>query len=319
MVTGAAGFIGSHLAETLLSAGHGVVGIDCFTDYYDPALKEENLRGLELQGLELQRIDLAEDELDLGGFDAVFHLAARPGVRSFGDVFPVYLRDNVLASQRVFEAAARDGSRVVFASSSSVYGAAECYPTPEATPPKPISPYGDRRSSPAKHLAAAYTREFGLDCVVLRYFNAFGPRQRPDMAFARIVNALAAGTRFEVYGDGDQSRGWTYVADIVEATIAAAGGRGTYNVGGAVEASLNESIAVLEQISGRTLDAARQPAVPGDQRRTSADTTRICEELGWIPRRSRSRTVSPHSGSGPRLESQPDEHATVSQGSRRRA
>jgi UDP-glucuronate 4-epimerase len=278
VVTGAAGFIGSHLAEALLAAGHEVIGIDCFTDYYDPALKEENARGLELR-----RVDLAEDELDFAGFDAVFHLAARPGVRSFGDVFPVYLRDNLLASQRVFEAAARDGARVVFASSSSVYGVAERYPTPEDTPPQPISPYGITKLA-CEHLAAAYAREFGLDCVVLRYFNAFGSRQRPDMAFARIVNALAAGTRFELYGDGDQSRGWTYVADIVDATIAAAGsGHGTYNVGGALEASLNETIALLEQISGRTLEAARQASVPGDQRRTSADTTKIREALGWAP------------------------------------
>ena len=277
LVTGAAGFIGSHLAEALQAAGHEVVGIDCFTDYYDPALKEENARGLELR-----RLDLAEDELDFAGFDTVFHLAARPGVRSFGDVFPVYLRDNVLASQRVFEAAARDGARVVFASSSSVYGAAERYPTPEETPAQPISPYGITKLS-CEHLAAAYAREFGLDCVVLRYFNAFGPRQRPDMAFARIVNALAAGTRFDLYGDGDQSRGWTYVADIVDATIAAAAGSGTYNVGGALEASLNETIALLEQVSGRKLEAAHQPAVPGDQQRTRADTTRISRELGWTP------------------------------------
>jgi nucleoside-diphosphate-sugar epimerase len=277
LVTGAAGFIGSHLAEALLAAGHEVVGIDSFTDYYDPALKEENARDLDVR-----RLDLAEDELDFSGFDAVFHLAGRPGVRSFGDVFAAYLRGNLLASQRVFEAASRDGARVVLASSSSVYGAAERYPTAEDTRPQPISPYGITKLA-SEHLAAAYGREFGLDCVVLRYFNAFGPRQRPDMAFARIVDALAAGTRFEVYGDGDQSRGWTYVSDVVDATIAALGGHGTYNVGGALEASLNETIGILERISGRTLEVHRRVAVPGDQRRTSADTTRIRAELGWSP------------------------------------
>ena len=220
-VTGAAGFIGSHLAEALVAGGHEVVGIDCFTDYYDPALKEENARGLDVL-----RLDLAEDELDFAGFDGVFHLAGQPGVRSFGDVFPLYLRRNVLASQRVFEAAARDGVRVVFASSSSVYGAAERYPTPEETPPRPLSPYGITKLA-CEHLADAYGREFGLDCVVLRYFNAFGPRQRPDMAFTRIVLALAEGTTFELFGDGDQSRGWTYVSDVVDATVAAmAGGEG---------------------------------------------------------------------------------------------
>jgi len=278
LVTGAAGFIGSHLAEALLARGHDVRGIDSFTDYYDPALKEENARGLEIA-----RLDLAEDELDFKALDGVFHLAGQPGVRSFGDVFPTYLRRNILASQRVFEAAARDGARVVFASSSSIYGAAERFPTPEDTEPQPLSPYGITKLA-CEHLAAAYGREFGLDCVVLRYFNAFGPRQRPDMAFTRIVNALASGERFAIFGDGNQSRGWTYVGDIVDATAAAMeGGAGTYNVGGALEASLNESIALLEQISGRRLDVVREQAVPGDQPRTSADTTRIRSELGWAP------------------------------------
>jgi nucleoside-diphosphate-sugar epimerase len=280
-VTGAAGFIGSHLSGALLAAGHEVVGIDCFTDYYDPALKEENARGLDVR-----RLDLAEDPIELAGFDGVFHLAAQPGVRSFGDVFPHYLRRNVLASQRLFEAAARDGVRVVFASSSSVYGAAERYPTPEDAGPRPLSPYGITKLA-CEHLAAAYDREFGLDCVVLRYFNAFGPRQRPDMAFTRMVFALAEGGTFDLFGDGDQSRGWTYVTDVVDATIAAMGpaASGTYNVGGALEASMNETIALLERIGGRTLDVRRGAnAVPGDQRRTSADTTRIRGELGWAPR-----------------------------------
>src|SRR5215467_12698890 len=201
IVTGAAGFIGSHLAESLLAAGHEATGIDCFTDYYDVELKEENARGLDVT-----RLDLAEDDLDFEGSDVVFHLAGQPGVQSFGVVFPTYLRRNVLASQRVFEAAARDGARVVFASSSSIYGAAERYPTPEDTEPRPLSPYGITKLA-CEQLAAAYAREFGLDCVTLRYFNAFGPRQRPDMAFARIASALVSGARFDLYGDGGQSRG----------------------------------------------------------------------------------------------------------------
>jgi nucleoside-diphosphate-sugar epimerase len=278
VVTGAAGFIGSHLSEALLAAGHEVVGLDCFTDYYDPALKEENARGLDVQ-----RVDLAVDALDFSGFDGVFHLAGQPGVRSFGDVFPLYLRRNVLASQRVFEAAGRDGARVVFASSSSIYGATERYPTPEDAQPQPLSPYGITKLA-CEHLAGAYVREFGLDCVVLRFFNAFGPRQRPDMAFTRIVFALAEGGPFELYGDGSQSRSWTYVGDVVAATIAAMEhGSGTYNVGGALEASMIESIELLERISGRTLDVRRHPAVAGDQKRTKADTTRIRGELGWEP------------------------------------
>jgi nucleoside-diphosphate-sugar epimerase len=278
LVTGAAGFIGSHLAEALQVHGHDVVGLDCFTDYYDPALKRENVAELDVQ-----RVDLAEDVLDFRGFDAVFHLAGQPGVRSFGDVFPLYLRRNVLASQRVFEAAVLAETKVVFASSSSVYGAAETYPTPEDTVPHPLSPYGVTKLA-CEHLADAYARQFGLECVVLRYFNAFGPRQRPDMAFTRIVNALASGGRFELHGDGAQSRSWTFVGDIVDATIAAVEGTGTYNVGGALEASMNEAIELFERISGKTLDLVRhEDPVPGDQRRTKADTTRIRSELGWKP------------------------------------
>src|SRR5690348_3998986 len=242
VVTGAAGFIGSHLAETLVASGHEVVGIDCFTDYYDPDVKRENARDLDVRA-----VDLAEAPLEFAGFDGVFHLAGQPGVRSFGDVFPIYLRRNVLASQRVFEAAARDGVSVVFASSSSVYGAAERYPTPEDTTPHPLSPYGITKLA-GEQLADAYRRQFGLDCVVVRYFNAFGPRQRPDMAFTRIARALATGGTFELYGDGEQSRSWTYVGDVVDATICALDGAGTYNVGGALEATMNESIAVFERL-----------------------------------------------------------------------
>jgi UDP-glucuronate 4-epimerase len=278
-VTGAAGFIGSHLAEALVAAGHEVAGLDCFSDYYDPQLKEENARMLDVL-----RIDLAEDPLDLSGFDGVFHLAAQPGVRSFGDVFPHYLRNNVLASQRVFEAAVESGVRVVFSSSSSIYGAAERFPTPEETEPQPISPYAITKLA-AEHLALAYERSFGLDVVVLRYFNTFGPRQRPDMAFTRMAFALAEGRPFDLYGDGAQTRGWTYVSDVVSATLAAMErGQGTYNVGGGLEASMREAIAILERIAGRRLALREQPPVPGDQRRTSADTTRIRRELGWEPR-----------------------------------
>jgi nucleoside-diphosphate-sugar epimerase len=280
-VTGAAGFIGSHLADALVTGGHDVVAIDSFTDYYDQALKEENARAHDVQ-----RIDLAVDELDFTGLDGVFHLAGQPGVRSFGDVFERYLRRNVLASQRVFEAAAAAGARVVFASSSSVYGEAETYPTPEDVTPRPISPYGITKLA-CEHLARAYGRGFGLDAVVLRYFNAFGPRQRPDMAFPRIVDALVAGTPFELYGDGLQSRGFTYVEDVVEATVVAmerAAAGEIYNVGGGAEVTMLEAIEQLERLSGRTLDLRTRPAVPGDQRRTAADTTRIAADLGWSPR-----------------------------------
>ena len=281
VVTGAAGFIGSHLGEALQRAGHEVVGIDSFTDYYDPAVKERNAAVLDVR-----RLDLAEDELDFSGVDGVFHLAAQPGVRSFGDVFPLYVRQNVLASQRVLETAAAAGTRVVFASSSSVYGEAERYPTGEDVPPRPLSPYGITKLT-CEHLARAYARSFGLDAVVLRYFNAFGPRQRPDMAFPRIVGALAEGRPFALYGDGEQSRSFTYVGDVVEATILAMEGAApgsVYNVGGGEEATLNETIALLERVAGRSLDVRREAAVLGDQRRTKADTTRIEADLGWAPR-----------------------------------
>jgi UDP-glucuronate 4-epimerase len=283
VVTGAAGFIGSHLAEALLAAGHEVVGIDSFTDYYDPALKERNASGLDVK-----RLDLARDELDFTGWDGVFHLAGQPGVRSFGDVFTLYVERNVLASQRVFEAAADAGTRVVFASSSSVYGEAERYPTQEETPPRPLSPYGITKLA-CEHLARASGRSLGLDAVVLRYFNAYGPRQRPDMAFPRIVDALLEGRPFMLFGDGEQSRSFTYVRDVVAASILAmeqAAVGSVYNVGGGEEATMNETIALLERISGRRLELERTDAVAGDQRRTKADTTRIRDDLGWQPRTS---------------------------------
>src|SRR3989440_3818236 len=251
VVTGAAGFIGSHLAEALSAGGPDVLGVDCFTDYYDPALKEENAAGIDVA-----RLDLAEETLDLAGVDGVFHLAGQPGVRSFGDVFDDYVRRNLLASRRVFEAAAAAGTRVVFASSSSIYGDAERYPTPEEAEPRPISPYGITKLG-CEHLAHAYASSFGLDAVVLRYFTVYGPRQRPDMALARIVDALARGASFELYGDGLQSRSFTYVADVVAATLAAmeqAPAGALYNVGGGVEASMRDAIGTLEGVSGRTLD-----------------------------------------------------------------
>jgi UDP-glucuronate 4-epimerase len=278
VVTGAAGFIGSHLAETLIARGHDVVGVDAFTDYYDVALKEENARALEVR-----RVDLAEDDLELDGVDGVFHLAGQPGVRSFGDVFDVYVRQNLVASRRVFERAAGSGVRTVFASSSSVYGDAERYPTPEDTEPQPISPYGITKLG-CEQLARAYSSEFGLDVVTLRYFTVYGPRQRPDMALTRIVDALARRAPFELYGDGSQSRAFTYVADAVDATIRAMEGapRGAvYNVGGGVEATMRAVIETLERISGTRLELVPRPVAKGDVRRTAPDTTRIERDLDW--------------------------------------
>jgi UDP-glucuronate 4-epimerase len=281
VVTGAAGFIGSHLSEALAARGDAVVGVDSFTDYYDAAEKEENARGLEVL-----RVDLADEGLDLDGVDGVFHLAGQPGVRSFGEAFPLYLRRNVLATQRVFESAAEAGVRVVFASSSSVYGEAERYPTPEEDQPQPISPYGITKLA-CEQLARAYAASFGLDAVSLRYFTVYGPRQRPDMFFRRVCEALAAGGGIELYGTGEQSRSFTEVADVVAATIAAmdnAPAGALYNVGGGEEASLLEAIALLEGASGRTLEVVHVDRARGDVRRTKADVSRIRDELGWEPR-----------------------------------
>lgn len=280
VVTGAAGFIGSHLLRTLLDRGHDATGWDSFTVYYDPVLKEENARSLPVE-----RIDLAEDRLDLDGVDGVFHLAGQPGVRSFGSVFPVYVRQNVLASQRLFEAAVEARVRTVLASSSSIYGDAASYPTPEDTAPRPLSPYGITKLA-AEYLAQAYRQEFGLDVVTVRYFTIYGPRQRPDMAFARMVAALAESQPFELLGDGTQSRSFTYVEDAVEATFGAmerASTGSTFNVGGGEEVSMLQAIEALARIAGRRLEIVRSPRREGDATRTVADISRIRAEIGWEP------------------------------------
>jgi nucleoside-diphosphate-sugar epimerase len=280
LVTGAAGFIGSQLLRTLLDRGHDAVGWDAFTEYYDPALKRENAAGLPVE-----HVDVAEDRLELDGFDGVFHLAGQPGVASFGGVFPVYVRQNVIASERLFEAAAAAGVRVVLASSSSIYGDAASYPTPEDTVPHPLSPYGITKLA-CEHLASAYASEFGLDAVTVRYFTIYGPRQRPDMAFTKMVTCLAEGRAFDLYGDGTQSRSFTYVDDAVEATVAAMerGAPGsTFNVGGGTEVSMLEAIEALGRIAKRRLEVVRMARREGDAARTAADTTRIRAKLGWEP------------------------------------
>jgi UDP-glucuronate 4-epimerase len=281
VVTGAAGFIGSHLLRALLDRGHDAVGWDSFTDYYDLALKEENA-----EGLPVERVDLETDTLALDGVDGVFHLAGQPGVSSFGGVFPLYVRRNVLASQRLFEAAAASRARTLLASSSSVYGDAGSYPTPEDMQPRPISPYGITKLA-CEHLASAYAKEFGLDAVVVRYFTIFGPCQRPDMALARMIDLVMEGEPFELHGDGTQSRSFTYVDDAVEATILAMEGAGAgvvLNVGGGEEVSMLEAIETLGEISGRRLEIVATPRREGDQTRTAADTSRIRAVTGWEPR-----------------------------------
>jgi nucleoside-diphosphate-sugar epimerase len=283
LVTGAAGFIGSHLADALSRRGDEVVGLDSFTDYYDPRRKRQNAEGLDV--LECDILDADLDDL-LAGVDGVFHLAGQPGVRaSFGPGFEHYVSRNVHASGRLFEAAARRGVRVVYASSSSIYGDAETYPTREDAEPRPIAPYGVTKLC-VEHLAYAHARTTGLDAVGLRYFTVYGPRQRPDMAFTPMLEALADGGTFRLFGDGSSSRSFTYVADAVGATIAALE-RGTsgdlYNVGGGEEASMAEAIALAEGVAGRRLTVERYGAAAGDVRRTRADVSKAARDLGWAP------------------------------------
>lgn len=292
LVTGAAGFIGSCLSEALADAGHDVVGVDAFTDYYDPARKRENAAGLDVVEADLESDDLAEL---LDGVEGVFHLAGQPGVRaSFGRDFELYVRRNVLVSGRVFEAAARRGIRVVYASSSSVYGDAESFPTREDVRPQPISPYGVTKLA-CEHLHHALARAAGLDAVGLRYFTVYGPRQRPDMAMTRMLEALADGTSFPLFGDGSASRSFTYVDDVVAATIAAmdnAPGGAVFNVGGGEEASMREAIALAQRISGRELSIDAYAAAAGDVRRTRADIGAARRDLGWEPRTSLSEGLA---------------------------
>lgn len=287
LVTGCAGFIGSHLSEALLQRGDAVIGIDGFTDYYARELKQSNLEHLLAQDnfvfLEADLVDAPLDGL-VTGIDGVFHLAAQPGVRgSWGATFDVYARDNLLVTQRVFESAATAGVRVVYASSSSVYGNATAYPTTEETPLAPVSPYGVTKLC-CERLAAAYHESRELDSIGLRYFTVYGPRQRPDMATQRIANAVASGGSFEVYGSGEQSRDVTYVDDAVSATIAimeTAPGGGAYNIGGGSETSLREIIELCQEISGIEIDVSYSAVATGDVRRTAGDCSRIRGEVGW--------------------------------------
>ena len=308
LVTGAAGFIGSHLAEALQGAGHEVVGVDCFTDYYDPALKEENARGLDVR-----RLDLAEDALDLGGVDGVFHLAAPAGRAQLRRRLPALrapqpARDAARASRPPCAA----GVRVVFASSSSVYGDAEALSDAGGRPSRARSRRTGSRSSRCEQLARAYASSFGLDAVVLRYFTVYGPRQRPDMFFRRVVRgARRRAARFELYGDGRavaQLHRTSPTPSRRRSPRWSGAERGAlYNVGGGDEATMLEAIALLERISGRTLDVAarrtragRRRADEGRRRRGSA------RELGWEPRTCLEDGLA-RSGRGPRLESPPDE------------
>src|SRR5436305_1600853 len=290
-ITGAAGFVGSHLTEAVLQDGGSVVAIDAMTDYYDPRIKERNASGFRSH----PRCDFLEAdlvELDLPGVladvDAVAHLAAQPGVRaSWGDEFDVYTAANVTSTQRMLEAA-REAKlkKFVFASSSSVYGDAEELPTSEDTPMRPLSPYGATKAL-GEHLAHLYWRAYDVPVVTLRYFTVFGPRQRPDMAFHRMIHAVTHDSEITVYGDGNQTRDFTFVADAVAGTLAAvtAGRAGrTYNLGGGTRVSVNEVLELVGGMIGSTPRVRHAQRQLGDARDTGADTTRAREELAFEPR-----------------------------------
>ncbi|MFF7727013.1 NAD-dependent epimerase/dehydratase family protein [Streptomyces sp. NPDC008001] len=289
LVTGAAGFIGSHLCEHLLAEGDSVVGVDAFTDFYDPALKERNLRRLTgSPGFSLVRADLLEADLGplLDGTDVVYHLAGQPGVRpSWGAEFPVYAARNILATQALLEAVRnRPVGRFVYASSSSVYGDAQEFPTAETAPPRPVSPYGITKLA-GEHLCELYRTTYGLPSVSLRLFSVYGPRQRPDMAFARLLTAASGGAPFPLYGDGEQTRDFTYVLDAVTAMRAAArsGFTGVANLGGGSPVSVKQAVATVESILG-PVELLPRPAGPGDARHTGADITLASRAFGYRPR-----------------------------------
>jgi nucleoside-diphosphate-sugar epimerase len=292
LVTGVAGFIGSHLAEGLLREGHRVVGVDAFTDYYPRTVKMANLSALlGDSGFRLVEIDMAQAELGaiIAEADFIFHQAGQPGVRaSWGTEFGGYLESNVRATQRLLEAV-RDSSRLrrlVFASSSSVYGQSLDLPLRENSLPQPFSPYGVTKLA-AEHLCALYHTNYGVPTVALRYFTVYGPRQRPDMGFHRFIQAALQDRPILVYGDGEQTRDFTYVADVVEANWLALGPGAVgqvFNIGGGSRSSVNQILATLEGILGRPVRREQRPPQPGDVRHTWADTTRAREILGFSPR-----------------------------------
>ena len=289
LVTGAAGFIGSHLTERLLAAGVRVTGVDCFTDYYDPALKRRNLEAARSHAaFSLLELDLGRADLTaLPDVDVVFHQAAQAGVRaSWGAEFATYAHHNVLATQRLLERyRGAKLERFVYASSSSVYGDAEQFPTPETLLPRPFSPYGVTKLA-GEHLVLLYGRNFGLPVAALRYFTVYGPRQRPDMAFHKFCRALLKGEEIPVFGDGTQSRDFTYIEDAVEANVRAwrsSAPQGVYNVGGGSQVEVREAIAILEDALGAKAKIRLEPRPPGDPLRTRADATRIRADLGFAP------------------------------------
>jgi UDP-glucose 4-epimerase len=290
LITGAAGFIGSHLTEACLTAGWEVVAVDSLTTYYTPTSKVRNAASFahhhRCTYLEQDILDLDLASI-LADTDVVFHLAAQAGVRaSWGQSFDVYTQLNVTVLQRLLEATrhARSLQKFVFVSSSSVYGDAEALPTSEAQILRPLSPYGATKAL-GEHLCYLYFRNYGVPTVMLRYFSVYGPRQRPDMAFYRAIEAGLAGREFILFGDGNQTRDFTFVSDIVKGTIAA-GLRGVdgraYNLGGGQRISMLEALDVIDGAVGG-LRVRHEPGQRGDARDTAADISLAATDLGYVP------------------------------------
>jgi nucleoside-diphosphate-sugar epimerase len=291
LVTGAAGFIGSHLTTALLDRGYEVTGLDCFTDYYPRPIKEANLavnrdrKGFRFIFASLQHADLPAL---LDDKTHVFHLAAQAGVRkSWGSDFKTYTENNIEATQRLLEACVgRPLHRFVYASSSSLYGDNASIPMREDALPQPVSPYGVTKLA-AEQLCHLYFVNHRLPTTSVRYFTVYGPRQRPDMAFNRFIRAAISGAPITLYGDGEQTRDFTYVEDAVAATVAA-GERGVpgraYNIGGGSRVTVNQVLEIIGRVAGRTLDIRREPAQKGDMRDTFADTSLARRDLGFNPR-----------------------------------
>ncbi|MEV8195479.1 NAD-dependent epimerase/dehydratase family protein [Rhodococcus pyridinivorans] len=293
IVTGAAGFIGHTLVKRLLDEGYEVVGVDCFTDYYNIDIKRRNIDTIPNQNNNFTLVEADLRTVDLGALlsdaEVIFHQAGQPGVRkSWGNDFLHYTEMNINATQRLLEAAraAKNLKRLVYASSSSVYGDAETYPTKETDLPRPVSPYGVSKLA-AEHLCSLYAKNFGIPITSLRYFTVYGPSQRPDMAFTRFLRAAIDRSSISIFGDGTQVRDFTYVDDIVNANLMCSQSTeapgSIYNVAGGSNASVNDVLKVIEEITGSPLNVEYVTSVVGDVKRTGGDITSISSSVGWEP------------------------------------
>ena len=290
LVSGAAGFIGSHLAERLVRDGQEVIGIDCFLDYYPREVKEENLAGLKKSpNFHFQEANLLE--LDLPALvqktDFIFHLAAQAGVRaSWGESFSIYTENNIRATQRLLESCkGQKVSKFILASSSSVYGDAEEMPTSENSAPKPVSPYGLSKLA-CEHLCYLYWKNHKIPYLALRYFTVYGPRQRPDMAFHKFLRSALHGKEIEIYGDGNQTRDFTYISDIINATVKSISTDAvaeSVNLGGGSPATIWQVLNIIEDITGKRVRLRHIEEQKGDVRHTCADITKAQRILGYAP------------------------------------